>query len=126
MSPFKSLEYRAADGLITRVINRPPHNVVDIALMAEIGRAVDAAARDETAKVLMNTAAGDKIFSARVDVMDHTPDKVVHMIDAFHRLLKQVLTCPVPTIAALSGTRPGRQPASAAPDRAAPHAGVQE
>jgi len=63
VSPFKSLEYRAADGLITRVINRPPHNVVDIALMAEIGRAVDAAARDETAKLLMNTAAGDKIFS---------------------------------------------------------------
>jgi cyclohexa-1,5-dienecarbonyl-CoA hydratase len=105
--PFKSLEYRTADGLITITINRPPHNVLDIALMTELNRAVDAAARDETAKALMITAAGDKVFSAGVDVMDHTPDKVVQMIDTFHGLLRQILTCPVPTIAALNGSAMG-------------------
>ena len=62
--PFNSLEYRTADGLITIAVNRPPHNVLDIALMAELGRAIDGAARDESAKALIITAAGDKIFSA--------------------------------------------------------------
>ena len=105
MSPFKSLEYRATAGLITSAIDRSPRNVLDIARMAEIGRAVDAAARDETARVPMIAAAGDRIFSAGVDVTAYTPDKGVHMIDAFHGPLKQELTCPVPTIAALGTVR---------------------
>lgn len=107
VSDFSSLNYSFADGLITIEINRPPHNVLDIALMAELGRAVEMASKDQAAKALMITATGDKVFSAGVDVMDHTPDKVVQMIDTFHGLLKQVLTCPVPTIAALNGSAMG-------------------
>lgn len=49
VSPYKWLEYRSADGLITIVINRPPHNVLDIAVMTEPSRGVGAA-RDESAK----------------------------------------------------------------------------
>ena len=76
MESFKFLNYSVADALATITINRPPHNVLDIALMEELNRALDIAAQEESAKLLMITAAGEKVFSAGVDVMDHTPDKV--------------------------------------------------
>lgn len=107
MPSFKCVDYQVDDGLITLAINRPPHNVLDIACMAELSEAVAAAAGDETAHALMITGSGEKVFSAGVDVMDHTPGKVVRMIDTFHELIRRVMACPVPTIAALNGSAMG-------------------
>ena len=70
MESFKFLNYSVADALATITINRPPHNVLDIAVMEELNRALDIAAREESAKMLMITAAGEKVFSAGVDVPD--------------------------------------------------------
>ena len=47
MESFKFLNYTVADALATITINRPPHNVLDIALMEELNRALDIAAREE-------------------------------------------------------------------------------
>ena len=107
MESFKFLNYTVADALATITINRPPHNVLDIATMEELNRALDIAAREESAKLLMITAAGEKVFSAGVDVMDHTPDKVVQMIDVFHGILKRLMVYPLPTVAALNGSAMG-------------------
>lgn len=107
MESFKFLNYTVADALATITINRPPHNVLDIAVMEELNRALDIAAREESAKMLMITAAGEKVFSAGVDVMDHTPDKVVQMIDVFHGILKRLMVFPLPTVAALNGSAMG-------------------
>lgn len=107
MAEYKYLEYGSAGGLITIAINRPPYNVLDIALMEELNHALDAAAREESAKVLMITGTGEKVFSAGVDVMDHTPDKVVQMIDVFHGILKRLMVFPLPTVAALNGSAMG-------------------
>jgi cyclohexa-1,5-dienecarbonyl-CoA hydratase len=107
VSEFKFLEYTSADALVTISINRPPYNVLDIVLMEELNRALDIAAKDESAKVLMITAKGEKVFSAGVDVMDHTPDKVVQMIEVFHGILKRLMVFPLPTVAALNGSAMG-------------------
>lgn len=107
MASYESLGYSAADGLITIELDRPPQNVLGIAAMAELSRAVDAAANDESAKALVITGRGEKAFSAGVDVMDHTPDKVVEMIETFHGLVKRLLAFPLPTIAALNGATMG-------------------
>ncbi len=107
MADFKFLHYSTADGLVTITINRPPYNVLDIALMEELNHAIDDAAKEESAKVLMITASGEKVFSAGVDVMDHTPDKVVQMIEVFHGILKRLMVFPLPTVAALNGSAMG-------------------
>lgn len=104
---YKFLSYVLDAGLITITLDRPPYNVLDIALMEELNHALDAAAVEPTAKVLMITAAGEKVFSAGVDVMDHTPDKVVQMIDVFHGILKRLMVFPLPTVAALNGSAMG-------------------
>ena len=107
MSAFKFLEYGIADGLVTITLNRPPYNVLDIATMEELNRAVDQAATESTAKMLMITAKGEKVFSSGVDVLDHTPDKVVQMIEVFHGILKRLMVFPLPTVAALNGSAMG-------------------
>lgn len=104
---YQFLKYQLDAGLITITIDRPPYNVLDIALMEELNRALDQAAKEESAKVLMITSAGEKVFSAGVDVMDHTPDKVVQMIDVFHGILKRLMVFPLPTVAALNGSAMG-------------------
>lgn len=104
---YKFLSYELDAGLITITLDRPPYNVLDIALMEELNHALDAAAAEPSAKVLMITAAGEKVFSAGVDVMDHTPDKVVQMIDVFHGILKRLMVFPLPTVAALNGSAMG-------------------
>ncbi|MBW7860582.1 MAG: enoyl-CoA hydratase/isomerase family protein [Rhodocyclaceae bacterium] len=104
---YQFLKYQLDAGLITITIDRPPYNVLDIALMEELNHALDQAAKEESAKVLMITSAGEKVFSAGVDVMDHTPDKVVQMIDVFHGILKRLMVFPLPTVAALNGSAMG-------------------
>jgi len=99
-----TVRYALFDALVTVTIDRPPHNVLDIALMQELNGALDRASRESTAKVLMITAAGGKVFSAGVDVMDHTPDKVVQMIEVFHGILKRLMVFPLPTVAAVNGS----------------------
>jgi cyclohexa-1,5-dienecarbonyl-CoA hydratase len=107
VSEFKFLEYTASEGLVTITINRPPYNVLDIAVMQELNQALDAAAKEDTAKVVMITGKGEKVFSAGVDVLDHTPDKVDQMIEVFHGILKRLMVFPLPTVAALNGSAMG-------------------
>ncbi len=107
MSDFKFLEYSCSEGLVTITLNRPPYNVLDIATMEELGHALDVAAKEDSAKLLMITGKGEKVFSAGVDVMDHTPDKVVQMIEVFHGILKRLMVFPLPTVAALNGSAMG-------------------
>jgi cyclohexa-1,5-dienecarbonyl-CoA hydratase len=81
--------------------------VLDIATMEELDHALDLAAKNESAKLLMITGKGEKAFSAGVDVMDHTPDKVDRMIEVFHGILKRLMAFPLPTVAAVNGSAMG-------------------
>lgn len=104
---FKFLQYEVAGGLVTITINRPPHNVLDIPTMEEMNRAVERAAAEKDAKVVMITGAGEKAFSAGVEVADHTPDKVDRMLEVFHAIFAKLQAVPVPTVAALNGVALG-------------------
>ena len=77
MGEFKFLQYGRTGDLIRIAINRPPFNVLDIATMQEMNVALDRALEEPGAKALMLTGAGEKAFSAGVDVADHTQDCVV-------------------------------------------------
>ena len=104
---FKSIEYSSADGLLTIAINRPPYNVLDIAAMEEMNAALDLAMVDDGAKLLLIPGSGEKAFSAGVEVADHTPDKVDHMLEVFHGIFRRLENIKVPTVAALNGVALG-------------------
>ena len=107
MVDFKFISYEDQGEVLRLAINRPPYNVLDIATMEEMNVALDLAMENTTAKVLVVTGNGDKTFSSGVDVVDHTPDKVVKMIDVFHGILKRLMVYPLPTVAALNGSAMG-------------------
>ncbi|MBI1802000.1 MAG: enoyl-CoA hydratase/isomerase family protein [Chloroflexi bacterium] len=84
------------------VIAKPPANVLDIALMRELRAALDSLRRDAAVKVVVLAAQG-KLFSAGVDVKEHTADRVAEMIHEFHALIHALETMPQPTVAAVQG-----------------------
>ncbi len=104
---FQFLDHLCADGLLTLTLKRPPVNVLDIALLDELGRALDLAAADASVRVLLLTGQGEKFFSAGVDVADHTPERVEEMLRVFHGVIRRLRDFPVPTLAALNGAALG-------------------
>lgn len=97
----------AEDGVVTIVLHRPEKkNALSIALRDEVSATIDELARDESAKVLVVTGAGN-VFSAGFDLGEFRQlDEPAHAerlwasSDRFHHAL---LACPLPTIAAVNG-----------------------
>ena len=107
MSNFKTITSTSAGGLATLTLNKPAFNVLDIEMMVEINAALDRVLVDHTVRTLLITGAGEKAFSAGVDVADHTADKVDRMIEVFHGIFRRLELVPVPVIAALNGVALG-------------------
>lgn len=107
MTQFQFIKYAVDNGLATLTINRPPFNVLDIPTMEEISVALNHCRTSSDVKMLVITGAGEKAFSAGVEVADHTPDKVDHMIDVFHDIFRRLQTMPMPTLAAVNGAALG-------------------
>jgi cyclohexa-1,5-dienecarbonyl-CoA hydratase len=98
---------RLEPGAVARItLDRPPVNVLTIAMMEELAAAVaDAASRPET-KLLLLDGAG-KAFCAGVDVKDHTADRVQAMIETFARAIEALRGAPVPVVVAVHGAALG-------------------
>lgn len=107
MSDWKFINTTVADGLATLTIAKAPLNVLDIPTMAEMEVALTKLATDDSVRLLKIAAAGEKAFSAGVEVADHTPDKVDRMIEVFHSVIRKIEAFPVPTLAAVHGAALG-------------------
>jgi cyclohexa-1,5-dienecarbonyl-CoA hydratase len=107
MSDYKLITYGVADGLATITLNKPPFNVLDIPMMEEVNAALDQVLGDAGVRLLMITGAGEKAFSAGVDVADHTPDKVDRMIEVFHGIFRRLEKVEVPVLGAVNGVALG-------------------
>lgn len=90
------------DGVAFLTLDRPPLNVMHIAMLQQLESALDQLVHEPSARVLVLNAAG-KVFSAGVDVADHTSDKVGYMIPLVDRVCQVLAEFPIPTIAAVQG-----------------------
>lgn len=104
---LKFIEYAAVEGLFSITFTRPPHHILNIAMLEELNRALDLAAADASVRMLMLTGSGEKFFSAGVDVLDHTPERVTEMLMAFHGSVRRLRNFPLPTLAMLNGSALG-------------------
>lgn len=97
----------ARDGRIGRItLDRPPLNVLDLAMFEALQRAIAEARADRRLAVLAVTGEG-KVFSAGADVGDHTPDKVARMLELFHGAVRALLALEVPVVALAHGAALG-------------------
>jgi cyclohexa-1,5-dienecarbonyl-CoA hydratase len=99
---FENLNYQVSEGVVNLVLNRPPANVMNIAMLSEMQTALKQASTEPDLKVLLLRAEG-KLFSGGVDVADHTPERVGEMIPLFNQVCAWLYAFPAPTIAVVQG-----------------------
>ena len=105
---FEHIQFDVSDGIARLTLNKPPYNVLDIAMMREINTALEGLGNDGSVKVLVFQAAeGSKAFSAGVDVSEHTSDMVNEMIEVFHRIFRLLDALEIPTVAVVGGAALG-------------------
>jgi len=99
---FENILFEKKNGVATLTLNRPPLNILNIAMMREMNEVLEELEWDADAKLLVIAAQG-KAFSAGVDIKDHTPDKVEEMIEVFHGIFRRLLSLEMPTLAVVQG-----------------------
>jgi cyclohexa-1,5-dienecarbonyl-CoA hydratase len=82
---------------------RPPLNVLNIEMLEELSSALDTIATQSKTSIVVISGAGDKAFSAGVDIADHQGDKIEPMLNVFHGVLRKMATLPQVTLAAVDG-----------------------
>ena len=99
----ENIRYEVEDGVAMITIDRPPLNVLDVKTIEEIVSALKAADADKNVFALVITGAGDRAFSAGVDVSAHLPDKVENTLHQFHDMFHVLADIGKPTIARVNG-----------------------
>ena len=97
---YEHIEVTYEDGLGTITFNRPPVNILNIAMMEEINEALDAWKGSRDLKVALFNAKG-KCFSAGVDVGEHMGDLAAKMIDVFHGIFRRMDKLDAVTVASV-------------------------
>lgn len=86
---------------------RAPVNVLHAPMMEEMAAALSEAAAREDVRALLVASALPGIFSAGVEVADHSRERIAESIGCFVQLLQQLSNFPLPTVAALNGSTLG-------------------
>jgi cyclohexa-1,5-dienecarbonyl-CoA hydratase len=93
----------AIDAPVTRVVLRhPPLNVIDVPMMEELSTVLSEIELRPDISVIVLSGEG-KAFSAGVDVVAHTSDKVEEMLRKFHAVIRSLVASKKVTIAAVHG-----------------------
>jgi cyclohexa-1,5-dienecarbonyl-CoA hydratase len=92
------------EGPVARLwLDRPPLNVIDLPLLAELNTALDSLPGPPHLRFLVFAGRGDRAFSAGVDARDHTPDRIAEMLGNFHRVFLKLWNSDWITLAAVQG-----------------------
>ena len=106
MASFEFIQLDKAEGIATITLNRPPVNVLNIPLMAELNAALEPLIKDAGIAAIVLRAQG-KAFCAGVDVADHTKDKIDEMLRQFHGIFRKLAMTDALTIAVVDGAALG-------------------
>jgi cyclohexa-1,5-dienecarbonyl-CoA hydratase len=98
-----SIRTEKKDRVISLTWERPPLNVMDLALLRDLDTELDGCAMDSTAHVVVLSGAGERAFSAGVDIKDHTRQKAAEMLEIVHGTIRKLLALPQVTIARVRG-----------------------
>lgn len=88
------------------VFNNGPLNILTIAMMEQINKALEGFIGDRSLKALIFDHNG-KAFSVGVDIGDHMGDKAPKMIKEFHGIFRKINQLSCPTIASVKGAALG-------------------
>ncbi len=103
MSPSPLVSVRRQDEVAAVLLSRPPLNILNLAMMQELGSEFERLASDGDVGAVVLESALPGIFSAGADVKEHLPSAADHLIPALERLVLQIISFPQPTVAVVRG-----------------------
>jgi enoyl-CoA hydratase/carnithine racemase len=109
---YQLIRVAAEGGICRATIAHPPINLLDLRLLAEIGRLTDEVGADDDVRVLIVDSADPEFFIAHADValiLDLPSDDVgLHdELSAFNAVMERFRALPQATIAVIEGTARG-------------------
>ncbi len=104
---FKNILYDSVDGVAMICINRPPLNILNSETLVELTMALERARSDPAIFLVVISGAGDRAFSAGVDIRDHLPDKVSSTLSVFNKVFYTLRGLDKPTVAVVNGVALG-------------------
>lgn len=84
-------------------LERPPLNVLNFSLLGELRGHLEPLRKDREMDFLVLRGAGERAFSAGVDVGDHTKEKVPEMLETVHGVIRTLFELPQISIAVVRG-----------------------
>lgn len=103
---FKHIHFEIKEGVAELTLERPPLNIINIAMMGEIVSVLEKLNAQKGLKLLVIRSAG-KTFSAGVDVGEHKKEKVNEMMKTFHRIFLNLYRLEIPTLSVVHGAALG-------------------
>jgi len=101
---FQNINFQVQDRIARITFARPPLNIFNIAMMREIGAALnDCAGRRDLTAIVFDSAPGTRAFSAGVAVEEHVADTVFRMLDSFHSIFRVLNQISKPVVAVVDG-----------------------
>ena len=94
------------DGIATLTLDRPPLNVLSIALLDELELALRDLQGDPQLRLIVIRGAG-RAFSAGVDVAEHRGGSLELMLDAFDGAVRAIVDSEIPVLAVVHGAALG-------------------
>ena len=105
---FQTILFQIEDSIARLSLNKPPLNIIDIPMMVEMAAAIETLKNTPSTRVLVIDAVeGSKVFSAGVDIADHTAENVEAMLHGFHQVFRLLEELSIPTVAVVNGAALG-------------------
>ena len=107
MPDFSTIKFEIQDRVARVTFNRPPLNVLNIAMMREIAAALTESAQREIVAIVFDADKACRAFSAGVAIEEHVEETIYQMLDSFHAIFRQLEQIGKPTIALVDGAALG-------------------
>ena len=99
---FSTIRFHPGPRVASIVLNRPPLNIINLEMLDELNAAWSEI-EDLKAQVAVISGAGERAFSAGVDVADHASGKIEVMLEKFHQVILRIRRSDCISIAAIHG-----------------------
>jgi len=99
---YSAIQFHPGPRVSSIVLDRPPLNIINHQMLDELNAAWSEV-EDLKAQVAVITGAGDRSFSAGVDVADHAPGKIETILEKFHQFVLRMRKSDCISIAAVHG-----------------------
>src|SRR5215468_10312 len=101
-------QFNITDRVARITLTRPPLNVLNIAMMREIGLTLEGCvSQRELVAIVFDAAADTRAFSAGVAIEEHAVETIYQMLDSFHAIFRTLEQLAKPTIAVVDGAALG-------------------